>query len=99
MNSITVQELKDKLAAGLDGILIDVRQPEEHEVANIEGAQLIPLAELPEKCVDLPKDTTIYVHCKAGGRSAKACKFLSDHGLPNAINVEGGMDAWQELGD
>ena len=99
MNSITVQELKDKLAAGLDGILIDVRQPEEYEVAHIEGSQLIPLAELPEKSAELPADTTIYVHCKAGGRSARACQFLSEHGLPDAVNVEGGMDAWLELGD
>lgn len=99
MNSITAQELKDKLTAGLDGILIDVRQPEEYEVANINGAQLIPLGDLQDKCAQLPMDTTIYVHCKAGGRSAKACNILSQCGLPNVVNVEGGMDAWLELGD
>ena len=99
MNSITAQELKDKLAAGLDGILIDVRQPEEYKVANINGAQLIPLGDLQDKCAELPKDTTIYVHCKAGGRSAKACNFLSQRGLPRVVNVEGGMDAWLKLGD
>lgn len=98
MNTITAQELKTKMATGLDGLLIDVRQPEEYEVAHIEGSRLIPLAELPDQCGTLPADQTIYVHCKAGGRSAKAVKFLSEHGFPEAINVSGGMDAWLELG-
>ena len=97
MNTITVQELKDKLATGLDGLVIDVRQPEEYEVASIEGSRLIPLAELPDKHVDLAKEQTIYVHCKAGGRSARAVDFLTQQGFANAVNVEGGMDAWLEL--
>lgn len=98
MNSIPVQELKDKMAAGLDGVLIDVRQPEEHQIAHIDGSRLIPLAELPEKAGELPKDQTIYVHCKSGGRSAKAVEFLSQQGFSNAINVSGGMDEWLKLG-
>ena len=98
MNTITVQELKAKLAAGLDGLLIDVRQPEEYDVAHIEGSELIPLAELPKRFESLPREQTIYVHCKVGGRSARAVDFLTQKGFSKAVNVEGGMDAWIELG-
>jgi len=98
MNSITVEELKAKIEAGLDGLLIDVRQPDEHEVACIECAKLIPLAELPDRCGELPKEETIYVHCKAGGRSARAVDFLAQQGFSNVVNVSGGMDAWLEMG-
>lgn len=98
MNTITVQELKAKLAAGLDGLLIDVRQPEEYDVAHIEGSELIPLAELPKRFESLPREQTIYVHCMVGGRSARAVDFLTQKGFSKAVNVEGGMDAWIELG-
>lgn len=97
MNSISVEELKAKIEAGLDGLLVDVRQPEEYEAACIECSRLIPLAELPDKHGELPKDQTIYVHCKAGGRSARAVEFLVQQGYSKAINVSGGMDAWLEL--
>lgn len=99
MNTITVQELKAKLAAGLDGLLIDVRQPEEYDLAHIEGSQLIPLAELAQRFESLPREQIIYVHCKVGGRSARAVDFLTRKGFSKAVNVEGGMDAWLELED
>lgn len=94
MNSITTRELRAKIAAGLDGLLIDVRQPEEYEVAHIEAARLIPLAELEAELGGLPKDETIYVHCKAGGRSARAVKLMEANGFSKAVNVTGGMDQW-----
>lgn len=99
MNTITVQELKAKLAAGLDGLLIDVRQPEEYDLAHIAGSQLIPLAELAQRFESLPREETIYVHCKVGGRSARAVDFLTQKGFSKAVNVEGGMDAWLDLAD
>ncbi len=94
MESITTAELREKIAAGLDGLLIDVRQPEEYEVAHIPGSRLIPLAELESQLDSLPKEQTIYVHCKAGGRSARAIQQMEKHGFQNAINVTGGMDQW-----
>lgn len=97
MNSITVEELKAKLETGLDGLLIDVRQPEEHALAHIGGSRLIPLAELPEQAGTLPRDRTLYVHCKAGGRSARAVQWLTEQGFPDCVNVSGGMDAWLKL--
>jgi molybdopterin/thiamine biosynthesis adenylyltransferase/rhodanese-related sulfurtransferase len=91
---ITVGELKEKLDNGGVSIL-DVREPHEYEVANI-GARLIPLGELPERLVELDRDETLAVHCKTGGRSARAVKLLRDAGFQNAYNLKGGITAWSE---
>jgi adenylyltransferase/sulfurtransferase len=92
--SITVDELAARLAAGETPFIVDVRQPEEEAEGTIPGALLIPLATLPERLAELPADREILVHCKAGGRSARAVKFLHESGFPQAVNVEGGINAW-----
>ena len=79
-------------------ILIDVREPWEFEQASIPGAVLIPLGEIPERIAEIPDDRDVYVHCRLGGRSAKAVEFLRAHGRPRARNVAGGIDAWREAG-
>jgi len=99
MNSITVEELRAKIESGLDGLLLDVRNPDEHAEAHIEASRLIPLPELAGRLAELPRDQTIYVHCKAGGRSARAVKLMMEEGFPRVVNVSGGMDAWLELDD
>ena len=88
-------ELKEKLNNGQNVSVLDVREPHEYEVANI-GARLIPLAELPERLVELNRDETLAIHCKTGGRSARAVKFLQGAGFQNVYNVKGGIDAWSE---
>jgi sulfur-carrier protein adenylyltransferase/sulfurtransferase len=90
---ITVQELKARLENGDELSVLDVREPHEYEVANI-GAQLIPLDELPERLVELDRDEALAVHCKTGGRSARAVKLLQDAGFQNVYNVKGGITAW-----
>ena len=92
---ITVQELKERLDNGEALSVLDVREPHEYEVANI-GARLIPLNELPERLVELDKDAPLAVHCKTGGRSARAVRLLQEAGFQNAFNVEGGITAWSE---
>jgi sulfur-carrier protein adenylyltransferase/sulfurtransferase len=92
---ITVQELEGRLRNGSKVSVLDVREPHEYEVANI-GARLIPLAELPERLVELDRDETLAVHCKSGGRSARAVKLLKEAGFQNVYNVRGGIDAWSE---
>ncbi|MFC5051544.1 molybdopterin-synthase adenylyltransferase MoeB [Rubritalea spongiae] len=99
MKEITVLELKEKLDTGLDGILVDVRTPEEVAAAALDGTQRIPLQELPQRYREIPTDKTIYIHCKAGGRSAKACSFLADQDITNTVNIKGGIDAWRDLID
>ena len=97
MTEITVTELRDKLAAGLDGKLIDVRMPDEHAECSIDGSTLIPLPEIPNKYSELPQDEILYIHCKGGVRSAKACSYLATQGFTKLVNIKGGMDAWLEL--
>ncbi len=99
MESITTAELRDLLAGDFKGMLIDVREPAEHAAASIKGALLIPLGTLPDRLGELPKDREIYVHCKSGGRSAKAVAFLTDHGFTGVKNVGGGIDAWLRDGN
>jgi adenylyltransferase/sulfurtransferase len=94
MESITTTELRAILNGNFEGLLIDVREPEEHAVARIDGARLIPLKTLPDELASLPRDREILVHCKAGGRSAKAVQLLLDHGFHRVKNVSGGIDAW-----
>ena len=94
MESITTSELRTLLQANYDGLLIDVREPDEYAAAHIEGSRLIPLKTLPENLDSLPKDRDILVHCKAGGRSAKAVQLMLDHGYTRVKNVTGGIDAW-----
>ncbi|MES2440750.1 MAG: molybdopterin-synthase adenylyltransferase MoeB [Verrucomicrobiota bacterium] len=94
MESITTAELRTVLNGNFEGLLIDVREPDEYAVANIEGSRLIPLKTLPDELDSLPKDREILVHCKAGGRSAKAVQLMLDHGFTQVKNVTGGMDAW-----
>ena len=94
MQSITTTELRTLLAGDFHGLLIDVREPAEHAIARIEGARLIPLQTLPEVLGSLPKDREIYVHCKAGMRSAKAARLLLERGFTRVTNVAGGLDAW-----
>src|SRR5215211_7051940 len=92
---ITVKELKEKLDNGEGISVLDVREPYEYEVANI-GARLIPLGELPERLVELDKDENFAVHCKTGGRSARAVKLMQEAGFQNVYNVKGGITAWSE---
>lgn len=94
MDTITAAQLRGLLAPGLDGLLIDVREPHEHAIASIEGARLIPLGSLESELDRLPKDRDIYIHCKSGMRSARAVKLMQEHGFTRVKHVSGGIDAW-----
>ena len=72
-----------------------MRNPEEYEICNL-GGNLIPLAELPDRLGELNKDDEIVVHCKLGGRSAKAVAHMSDQGFTNVTNLVGGIAAWAD---
>jgi rhodanese-related sulfurtransferase len=79
-------------------MLIDVREQSEYDDLHIPGSILIPLAELPARLDEIPTDRDVYVHCRMGGRSARAVDYLRTFGRPNAYNVSGGIDAWQDAG-
>jgi molybdopterin/thiamine biosynthesis adenylyltransferase/rhodanese-related sulfurtransferase len=93
---ISVSELKQKLDAGKDINVLDVREPHEYEVANI-GAKLIPLGELPERLIEVESDGgEIAVLCRSGARSARAVKLMQDTGFDRVYNVKGGILAWSD---
>ena len=93
---IDVQELARRLENGSKTVLIDVREPFEHEINRIEQARLIPLAELPDRLADLSPADSYVIHCKMGGRSAKAVELMRSRGFADVVNLAGGIDAWVE---
>jgi len=96
---IDVTELKQKLDRGDQFVLIDVREPHEHKIASIPGAKLIPLGEFSKHVGEFDKDADIVIHCKSGGRSARACGILRQAGFAHVRNVVGGITAWSDKVD
>ena len=91
---ITTLELREILADGFEGILLDVREQDEYMMAHIEGSELLPLSGWPSVAANLPKDAKYYVHCAAGMRSAKAGSWMLQNGFTDVTNVAGGMKQW-----
>lgn len=95
MQEITALELKARLDAGDDIQLIDVRQPDEYAFAKIEGAKLIPLGEIIARMGEIDDTRDTVIHCKMGGRSARAIEALQQHGYTGKLsNLVGGITAW-----
>lgn len=95
MSDITVTELHTRLSNNEKVNLIDVREPLEHDMANI-GGMLIPLADLPNQLeqIEALKDEEIIVYCRSGNRSSMACQFLRNQGFTNVRNMTGGIMLW-----
>ncbi len=91
-----VKELKRKIDAKEDFFLLDVREPNEFQIGRIPGSTLIPLGEVPQRVNEIPRDKEIIVHCKMGGRSAKAAAFLRQQGYANVKNLKGGILDWSD---
>jgi len=89
-----VRELEAKRARRDDFDLIDVREPQEWEIARIEGAVLIPLRSLPERMSELDSSREIVLHCHTGVRSMRALELLHQAGFRKLKNLAGGIDAW-----
>ena len=95
VEEITATELKNRIDAGEDVQIIDVRQPEEYAFAKIEGAKLIPLGELPSRLNELDPTREVIFQCKSGVRSARAVEFVQQSGYQGiAKNLRGGITAW-----
>jgi glyoxylase-like metal-dependent hydrolase (beta-lactamase superfamily II)/rhodanese-related sulfurtransferase len=95
---ITPQELNQTFNSGKRPFVLDVRNPDEFETANI-GGYLIPLSQLPQRIGELNREQEIVVHCHTGRRSARAVEFLYESGFKNVKNLTGGIDAWSQLID
>ena len=101
ISEMTVQDLKQLMDSGKkDFVLLDVRNPNEYEIAKIDGSVLIPLSELEDgsginKVKELVNGHRLIAHCKLGGRSAKALNILKEAGI-EGTNVKGGIAAWSQ---
>jgi adenylyltransferase/sulfurtransferase len=89
-------ELNERLASEEPPFLLDVRQPHEWDIVNLEpnGAVMIPLADLSDRLDEIPTDREIVVYCRTGARSASAAQMLVDEGFPSVFNFVGGIHAW-----
>ncbi|MGA9354700.1 MAG: molybdopterin-synthase adenylyltransferase MoeB [Terriglobales bacterium] len=96
--AISVEELKKKLDAKADIFILDVREPHEYQICNLNG-YLVPLGDLPKRVSELDSSREIIAHCKMGGRSAKAVQFLRQAGFKKIYNLTGGITAWAEKVD
>jgi adenylyltransferase/sulfurtransferase len=95
-DEISPAQVKARMARGEDFLLIDVREPHEYQIAKIEGAKLIPLGTLESRLGELDPDADIVVHCKMGGRSAKAQDLMYANGFTNVKNMVGGILRWAD---
>ncbi|TDS14916.1 rhodanese-like domain-containing protein [Sphingobacterium paludis] len=95
MKEVTVQELKDMLDRQDEFQLIDVREPFEYEVSNLNGLN-IPLAGIVIESDKIDKDKPVIIQCRSGKRSAQAVMVLEQQGFDNLANLKGGILAWKE---
>ncbi len=95
MKEITVQELKEKMDAGEDFQLIDVREDFEYEMSNL-GGELIPLSGIMIESGKIDKNKPAVIMCRSGKRSAAAIMQLEQQGFKDLYNLKGGILAWAE---
>jgi adenylyltransferase/sulfurtransferase len=93
--AIGPKELKRRLDAGDDVVVLDVREPHEYQICNI-GGLLIPLGELTARVHELDSARDLVIHCRTGVRSAQAVQFLQDAGFDRVWNLSGGIHAWSD---
>src|SRR5256886_963017 len=92
--AMSVHDLKRKRDGRESIQLIDVREPFEFEIAQIDGAKLIPIGHIADRLHELKQNGQTVVHCHTGMRSAQAVQMLRQSGFTNVYNLEGGIDAW-----
>jgi adenylyltransferase/sulfurtransferase len=93
-----VTQLKERLDRGDPLTIIDVREPHEWEIGNLEeyGARLIPLGSLPDRLDEIPRDEEIVLQCRSGARSGKVLSYLREQGYERLHNLRGGILAWSD---
>jgi rhodanese-related sulfurtransferase len=92
--SISPAQLHARLASGESVLVIDVREPAEHELARVEGTRLLPLSMFDQWVSSLDAEAETIVMCHHGIRSAHVCAILARQGFKNVSNLEGGIDRW-----
>jgi adenylyltransferase/sulfurtransferase len=96
-DEVSVQDMKRAMDDRKLGIrVIDVREPDEYQIAHIEGVPLFPMSTLEQRFTELDPNQTLYIHCKSGIRSLKALSFLRLQGFKYVKSVKGGISAWSD---
>jgi hydroxyacylglutathione hydrolase len=91
--SVSPEEARD-LVASNNALIVDVREPHEWAEARIPRAKHIPLREVRERHVEIPRDRPVILQCRSGHRSAGATRTLLELGFNNVHNLEGGIGDW-----
>jgi len=98
ISEIDSASLQEKMVAGDDIHLVDIRTPAEVAQAAIPNARHIPMHLLPLRMNELPKDKDVVLYCRSGARSYHACTYLAQQGFDNVTNLRGGIIAWARHG-
>jgi rhodanese-related sulfurtransferase len=92
--NITPSQLSERMRSEEPPLVIDVREPEEYELARVEGTRLLPLSLFNEWAASLdPERETVFM-CHHGMRSAQVCAWFSRQGFGKVHNLVGGIDRW-----
>jgi rhodanese-related sulfurtransferase len=96
VNEIDVKQFHNWISEGIEFQLIDVREPDEQQIADL-GGDLIPLDILPENIDKISRKVPVIIYCRTGRRSAKAVFILQEtYGFDNVYNLKGGIHAWAD---
>jgi rhodanese-related sulfurtransferase len=99
---VTAEDVKSRLDAGEKLALIDVREPFEHQICHIEGAELIPMQTVPDQLAALQQkagEAPLIVICHHGVRSLNVVHWLRRQGIENCWSMSGGIDVWSQAID
>ena len=101
MQHISAQQLQQWLTSSERPapVLLDVREPWEYQIAHIDGAQLIPMHDIPARADQLDQQADIVIICHHGVRSMQIAHFLEHQGFAHIYNLQGGVDAWAQSVD
>jgi rhodanese-related sulfurtransferase len=98
VTEIDSESLRARLDNGDDILLVDVRTPSEVAQGALPNALHIPMAAIPVRAGELPRDRDLVIYCRSGARSYHTCQFLAQQGFDNAVNLRGGIIAWARHG-
>ena len=94
MREISVQDLKARLEAGEDLVILDVREPWERDLCALPNSRHAPMQRVPTVINELAPEDEVIVYCHTGVRSFHVGKFLEHNGFKNVFNLRGGIEAW-----
>ena len=98
VREISVEALAERMAKGEPTVLVDVREPWEHEIARLPNSVLAPLGALVDEADEIPAEegALVVVYCHHGIRSLSGAAILGRLGIRNAVSLAGGIDAWSK---